>query len=257
MMGRFECSIDNYIIDEYSICREERQYALYLHNILMKYKKASDRKEELVRNIFKAIGIENDDIDYVFYEVSFMRDFFMRNRKLVLSEERNLEKELLKSTPMKGKPRVEADKSFNYKLIEYCKKERPQIDALNGIEEVNYGHNPVPQEVQDIGEKMRRMMNAKPDLAVVYRRDEKRYLLFIECKFESPEQKYDDKESQRDVQGYIAEFLCKKIFSDVSVSDLMYSEGRCKSLRVDFLRGGSKKRIENPIFIKDLIQFGF
>ena len=26
--------LDKYIIDEYSICREERQYALYFHNYL-------------------------------------------------------------------------------------------------------------------------------------------------------------------------------------------------------------------------------
>ena len=50
-------------------------------------------------------------------------------------------------------------------------------------------------------------MNSKPDIAVIYQKNGQRYLLFIECKFESSEGRYDSL-SQREVQYHIADFLC-------------------------------------------------
>ena len=39
MSEELDLSIDNYISNEFSICREERQYALYLSNVLRYYGK--------------------------------------------------------------------------------------------------------------------------------------------------------------------------------------------------------------------------
>ena len=87
MSDDLSISIDNYINNECSICREERQYALYLSNVLRYYGKNPKNKttnrigdNEKVKNIFKACGFNDVDlknivIENVFYEATFMRDF--------------------------------------------------------------------------------------------------------------------------------------------------------------------------------------
>ncbi|HBA47220.1 MAG TPA: hypothetical protein DCZ91_05370 [Lachnospiraceae bacterium] len=85
----YSCSIENYIRGDagsnYSICREERQYVVFLYNILRKYHAFKDRSnnDEVHKIITKACGIpEKADIECVFYEATFMRDFFERNRRI-------------------------------------------------------------------------------------------------------------------------------------------------------------------------------
>lgn len=117
-MGKYECSIENFINKDdcaYSICRKERQYAVYLHDILRKYKKYADREKlEEFKNIFTACSIpEKADIENVFYEATFMRDFFERNRRNILGEEDKLERILLQKT-FKPKP----SKQSNFKIGE-------------------------------------------------------------------------------------------------------------------------------------------
>lgn len=122
--------INNFIKNDkdenYSICREERQYALYLHNVLFKNKKKPIEKltERDVSPILSACGFkEGDVIQEVFYEASFMRDFFWRDRWLAYSEKENLKTIFSnKSYPWekKEKPYIEApEKRFNYLLLEY------------------------------------------------------------------------------------------------------------------------------------------
>ena len=91
-------SIDNYVKDNLSICREERQYALYLSNVLRYYGKNPSGKpanrignDAEVKKIFIACGFKENELDNVvienvFYEATFMRDFFERNRRIHLSK---------------------------------------------------------------------------------------------------------------------------------------------------------------------------
>ena len=75
---KYELSIENFICDEFSICREERQYAVFLYNILRKYGDAGKRKKQAqdIKDIFTECHIpENASIDHIFYESAFMRDF--------------------------------------------------------------------------------------------------------------------------------------------------------------------------------------
>ena len=122
---------------------------------------------------------------------------------------------------------------------------------------------------------VRAMMNAKPDLAVIYYDKEKgaRKLLFIECKYESDEDNYifyyysENEEvirgtiSQTAVQGYIADFLCqcRGYMNGVQVSELMDNkkpkgyEGEYLSKMVKFVTAPAN--VENgEINIKDLIE---
>ena len=65
--------IENFIKDNYSICREERQYALFLYNILCRYgstetrKTLKDERKREIEHIFKVCQLENVEIKQVFY----------------------------------------------------------------------------------------------------------------------------------------------------------------------------------------------
>ena len=111
------------------------------------------------------------------------------------------------------------------------------------------------------------MMNAQPDIAVVYHIGEEenaqKFLLFIECKFLSRESVYPSKEEnvkQRRVQWMIADFLCKYLDKcNKSKKEIMLSSGmeKDKSRLVRFIRKSETKVLENnrgEIFIEDLIQ---
>ena len=183
-MNTISCSIDNYICDNNSICREERQYALYLSNVLRKYSTPLKRaRREDIQKIIKVCEIPDDaTIQYVFYEATFMRDFFQRNRRIQFFfanvGEKNIEdiktkeviKDFWKNSEYKRKKRsickkMNIEKSFNKKLFEYCYKVQfqKQIDKIvldeifndNDIEdvyyeEVHYGINRKEEEILEI-----------------------------------------------------------------------------------------------------------
>lgn len=126
-------NIDHYISDEYSVCREERQYVLYLYNILYQWKsRKCPPKLEPEKNIVKLCGLmESDELLDVFYEVTFMRDFFWRDRCCTYAD--NLENTLLnkKCNMKKGKNPYEKDweKRFNYLLLKYVLGQNSCLDA--------------------------------------------------------------------------------------------------------------------------------
>ncbi len=339
MADRYGCSLDKYISDEYSICREERQYALYLHNILLKYKTPGSRKEERLKNIFSACKLDDATIENVFYEATFMRDLFMRNRQIALnnkqindrsqeaglSSDEHLEEELLKS-PDKDRYRknksgdkikqllIPAEDSFNARLLKYelsrlyenpqentaeivklIKELETMEDGKELIEEINYGHNKadpsfkseLPGTTQkDFWDNIQRMMNAKPDIAVVYKKTGKKYLLFIECKFESSVSTYTGRsgkkgsdivnyditedsgvetadmkktDTQETLQYRIADFLIRYGYlNGIEIADCMKETGERAggSLVVRFTRTGytaSDDPVRGFIPIKDLI----
>lgn len=95
---KYGCSIEHFIEDKYSICREERQYAVFLYNILRKYNTENKRTDEDIVSIFDACRIPlKAKIQSVFYEATFMRDFFERNRRILFGDEdcEKLEQRLL------------------------------------------------------------------------------------------------------------------------------------------------------------------
>ncbi len=292
--NRYNCSIENFIRDEYSICREERQYAVFLYNILRKYGKgqsreklAGEEKEDILA-ILEACGIEaDDDIEYVFYEATFMRDFFKRERRYcaVIKNKASLADVLLQRDYEKEE-KTKTD--FNRRLIEYVFQwaggDPPEMNMENGDKEsgeedaylrYNLGRN-IPKECRgleklekaeepetagNVREKLRAMMNSKPDIAVIYQKNGQRYLLFIECKFESSEGRYDSL-SQREVQYHIADFLCgylneRNCQEYIKVSEKMKS-GQSRIVRFKRSdRGGQEPCLpeEGNILIKMLIDY--
>lgn len=100
------------------------------------------------------------------------------------------------------------------------------------------------------------MMEAKPDIAVLYEKDDKQYLLFLECKFESGESSYSNKDKsnrkkQSEIQWMIADFLCRTYLEGkTEVSESM--RDKKSSCLVRFVRKDGKKA-EEEIKISDLV----
>lgn len=282
---RYNCSIENFIVDEYSICREERQYAVFLYNILRKYKKSQSREKlvgeekDNILKIFEACGIEADsDIEHVFYEATFMRDFFERERRYYAVKNKDLLSDVLLQQSYEKERETKTD--FNRRLIEYALeweyKDSPEIkssrnDKKNDEEneaylQYNLGGN-IPKELagleipKEVREKARAMMNSKPDIAVIYKKGSQRYLLFIECKFESSESKYNSL-SQSAVQYHIAEFLCRYLNERNGQEYINLSEKMKlgQSRIVKFRRSGSGRQgpylpEDGNILIKMLVDY--
>ena len=182
---KYSCSIEHYIEGDYSICREERQYAVFLYNILCKYQNPENRTGDS-SELFTVCGVPKEAIiKHVFYEASLMRDFFERNRRIVLGKKEDV---LLNKSFSPSMLKVEGEKSFNKKLIQYieelsdtkdiCKQEPlvTETDCSRLYEEVNLGQNNVElsafgvsgTEQEQIKTYAAYMMNVKPDIAVVY-----------------------------------------------------------------------------------------
>lgn len=105
-------------------------------------------------------------------------------------------------------------------------------------------------------------MNAKPDIAVVYRTSgQDRYLLFLECKFESGENSYFDQEKtgtrikQSEIQWRIADFLSTYYLKKEGIKMAAYMKESGSSRLVNFIRKKQKSKIgEREILIEDLIK---
>ena len=89
-----EISFRNYLIDEYSICREERQYALLLNNILKARAVNNNFGGEKVDKIIEICGLKGIEIENVFYEATFMRDFFKKDKNENTDEDMRFNKKL-------------------------------------------------------------------------------------------------------------------------------------------------------------------
>ena len=237
----YGCTTKHFLENEYSICREERQYAVLLYNVLRYYRKAKEReKDKKIKAIFDACQIPaGAEVIQVFYEATFMRDFFERNRRIVLGECN--EKQLMNKTFFPSGYQVDSENSFNYKLIQYvhecCKEQFKENEPLKYLdEERNLGRNEICTEISEYEKYIIRcMMEAKPDIAVTYMEKEKKYLLFLECKFGSGEARYEGKVGQRDIQWKIADFLCKNYLKNEEI-DISVCMKEKKSCLVRFTR---------------------
>lgn len=290
---KYGCSIENYIREDedsnYSVCREERQYAVFLYNILKKYhahesRIDQDRIHEIITN---TCGIpEEADIKHVFYEATFMRDFFERNRRIYWKA--GMEEKLLQQSFSPSERELVAENSFNYKLFQYvCKSENVKVlesfrwnqpennlgQDMKQIQSVIHEiMNAIPDEdMKQIQSVIREMMNATPDLAVIYslakkdsdgqHKPDKNYLLFLECKFESYESSYKSGYRQSEIQGKIADFLCNNYLKEkenIEVSPLMKNNNVYASRIVRFTRERNESdkynEGENVISISDVIE---
>ncbi len=205
-MDNLQFDLNDFIKDEKSICREERQYALYLYNML------DNQGSIVIKNKGEESGTEYK-IEKVFFEVSFLRDYFEDLKK------------------------KEKKRKFNEALVNFARAK----DRVNHPEELkDTGWDGLRDEEKDflqghvngwhyksdvwkkVGTKLPQyLMNAQPDIGMVLSakdKNNKYYICFIECKYCSDFGKYPTKGTplpadtgryhQLTVQNYIAKFLC-------------------------------------------------
>jgi len=135
--------LEGFISDECSICREERQYALFLYNYICWIKKNQD-SYKLKEKLF---GDSEIEIEYVFYEATFMRDFFERDRRLAYLngakgtvEQKQRSKILQKNAPRATKPNV-GESRFNVQLLKFM-----QLVAKNNLNNKDEKQNTVVEK---------------------------------------------------------------------------------------------------------------
>ena len=194
---------------ESPVCREERQYALFLYNKLLSLvKKDSYDKED--KGLLEKIGLnKNAKILKVYYEVTFMRDFFYKNK---CEKIHNFNGLLFKFVEL----------LLNNKYINDSIRE--EIDKLidSPLNDINYGSNSkknkeFKQNFPIVSRFISAMMNNKADIGILYEDlENKRHLKLIECKYESGVDVYDFgnnfKMPQYVIQYYITKFICEKLF---------------------------------------------
>lgn len=268
----YEVSIDNYLIEgryeqdygpEYSICREERQYALFLYNVLRAYSKGIYSEKTVgediseLENILKLCGLEGMKINKIYYEATFMRDFFERDRRLGYCKEA-YERLKNKDFSYEKSRTVENDdnsKSFNQRLMEYVNEHgKYGYDvignrAFHGYMDLHMGSSmDVDEQYSKMFAEIKYMMNSKPDIAVVCEKDGRKILRFIECKFESGESKYGD-EPQTVIQSKIADFICNDLCKEY------FNGGNNDCSKASSLVTFTRKETEtSKIYIRNLLK---
>ena len=251
-------NIEEYISGSDSICREERQYALFLNNILLSIGGKLRRGESLKAEesaILDACGLSGAvHISRVFYEAAFMRDIFDRlndscffNRNLLDYIRKRWELRIVPGDVLK------LPVSFKGRNGKEYEKRLSDIQ-LGRVGEKKVGKIKASEDEKKALNMARAMMNSKPDLAVIYRRGgAESFLRFIECKYTSPER--GDEVKQTEAQEWIAHFLCDEehgLLRDIRVEEGNAAEERDPSRLVRFSCEESNVK-ENIIPISTLI----
>lgn len=187
------------------VCREERQYTLFLYNRLLAIRSRASTED---RKFLAACGITGEGliIHSVLYEASFMRDIFWRERA---DQQRNgggplcfnrLLYQFLSKTE-EGSNHIPADRNLGGRSGYAALKNR--IADIQD-EETN-------RRIEEENQTMKQMMNARPDLAVLYEAGGKKYMKFMECKYLSNEDVYHGGIKQTEIQAKIGRFLCEHV----------------------------------------------
>lgn len=234
-------------------CREERQFAVYLYNYFEKFKGRADaNKDEIIQ---KYLGIKEDEeitIMDVFFEATLMRDYFEENRKSF--NEALLEFCLgwLRKDSYYNKNTKEGEDSKISDLIEKLMK---VLEISNKKSSRNLGQGEAKKKIRavisydDIVDKIKNavnknkevdedviqnakvivcceiasmMMNAVPDILVVYKKNDNIYAKALECKYKSDEGTYKDiAGAQYKMQLFIQECIMHFCFGkSVSTEDI-------------------------------------
>lgn len=205
-----------YLNSENPFCREERQWAAILYMMLL------ERNNIVMEKVF---GNEQKEIEItsVYYEATFMRDYFFAANSRI----------------------------FNHELEKFFGLE----DNVLGADNVGkLSLKKMKHVEEDNATKMllaKYMMNSKPDIAIGYKFKGQSYLRLLECKNESEEGKYEDVSGsgvipQTFIQELILRFLCGKRAG--SLFNSKHMEGTFKSRKYkDIKKASYYQKLENII----------
>lgn len=223
--------INEFLNGENSICREERQFSLYLYNLLANCKRIKLDLENFAN--------KNYEVAYAYYEASFMRDYFNDavsksefNLRLLEFANRKL-KEFYSNYEAMGITmetvdikKVQPDEVYdiNMEIDAAC----PDFDTAKHIN----GWSGMEKKYRNPLAKW--MMNVKPDIALLLKRrgikrDEYR-LHFIECKYTSGLDSYPALVGVKDKNGKVTE--CRRLIGSQLQIQEMILEFLCKQMEL-------------------------
>ncbi len=210
-------SIESYLQTNQPICREERQFALFFANQL------NDNGTEFMELTKAKLGFKEVEVINVYYEATLMRDFWYQDKR-----------------------------KFNKLLWEYLSEKEEEF-RLKQYEDTDRHPN-------YWGQKMKHplamwMMNAKPDIAILWKGKEGPGLSFIECKYLSDSDYYSHtdtkiEKSQLSLQEDILDFLCNKAM--LSYASKKINKGDVKLVRF-ILNNKKKSSNEVEVEISELL----
>lgn len=198
------------------LCNEERQFALFLYNVFLEKKRrpGNNRNNNIANIVNKCLfGSESPnrkfEIQDIYFEATLMRDYFKQNAN---KEEFN--KKLLLFC-------LGGDKSavVNDLLEKLGDKKNHNLGQRTVKKAVNTLYNDVLDKLK-IEEKARidlarMMMNATPDILVVYKDSENGnlHVQALECKYKSSEGRYTDVAGVSvQMQFYVQECIMSFLF---------------------------------------------
>lgn len=206
------------------ICKEERQFALCFAN------KLENKDPVIIKRLMdRGLLLERDIIEKVYFEVAIMRDYWNSNKKVF--NEALLD--YVTSNPEKFPVNIKLN-TDGHKIDEGCELHANSWTPPNAI--------------------ARWMMNAKPDIGLIIKRQGKCILSFIECKYTSNEVPYKHEEvegslKQTELQEIILDFIVNKLEAKYNEESL--EKGQVRLVR--FIHENRSNDNEIEINVKDLI----
>lgn len=186
------------------VCREERQFSALLYYMFLEAKKGKKENENIIKRCLKMDDDSDITIKEVYYEPTLMRDYFDNdkeefNKKLMNFcvgwmdiEEEKLEKSGILGRNLGQSRAKEMMKEFVWEGEEngIPKDKRTFQNFIKNKIEYEEDTDKVKKQVCfDIAGKM---MNAVPDLLVIYENKGMTYAKILECKYLSDEGRYED-----------------------------------------------------------------
>ncbi len=211
-----EGTLKNFLSKDDSICREERQFALFLYLVFLKKKrketggKNGEYIDQTVRKCLELEDTQDVEIIDVYYEASLMRDYWKYFQNNKNGEESEFNEKVLHFCLDFQLGAVKAKEEIDRLLSNQPKLRSSYIGQTfwQGAVKEAYGNEVsklmkensdsiTDEEKQQIGIKAgldiaKMMMNATPDILVVYNLDGRLYAKALECKYQSKEGKYQD-----------------------------------------------------------------
>lgn len=199
-----EYDLSLYLGGKEPICREERQYAAFLYSIFLQAKNDKDNlsseSQNIINNCLNISCLKNIEIIDVYFEAAILRDFHNQFRN-------GFNKGLFKFADIDNDINSLKENARSI-MYEHNLGETTAVKTINNLDN---------QEIKRKALLLSKMMNAKPDLLVIYSDGKKIYARILECKYKSNAGKYKDDEgsetiNQELVQECILAFLFRSRF---------------------------------------------
>lgn len=206
------------------LCNEERQFALFLYNVFLEKKRrpGNNRNNNIANIVNKCLfGSESStqefEIQDIYFEATLMRDYFQQNDN---KEKFNTQLLLfcLGSLDTVNNLLEKLGDKKNHNLGQRTVKTAVNTLYNDVLDKLKANEELANEDKDKIKEKARidvacMMMNATPDILVVYRENDILHVQALECKYKSSEGDYPDVAGAHvQMQFYVQECIMSFLF---------------------------------------------